>query len=82
MENDAGPEQVNRRVTKNIDDLIHVVESTVRSVQTALYIKNVAERYGVQKAFNLRVIKMFLNLYSLWRIRSKQDVCWMYVLRC
>ncbi len=53
---EAGPEQVNRRVTKNIDDLILVIEPTVRSVQTALYIKDVAESYGVQKSFDLRVI--------------------------
>jgi|LQYC01.1.fsa_nt_gi CO dehydrogenase maturation factor len=53
---EAGPEQVNRRVTKSIDDLILVIEPTVRSVQTALYIKKVAETYGVQKSFSLHII--------------------------
>ena len=53
---EAGPEQVNRRVTKSIDDLILVIEPTVRSVQTAFYIKDVAESYGVQKSFDLHII--------------------------
>lgn len=53
---EAGPEQINRRVTKNIDDLILVIEPTVRSVQTALYIRDVAKSYGVQKSFDLHVI--------------------------
>lgn len=53
---EAGMEQVNRRVTRNIDDLILVIEPTIRSVQTALYIKDVAESHGVQKSFNIWVI--------------------------
>ncbi|MBL0700093.1 MAG: AAA family ATPase [Desulfosarcina sp.] len=53
---EAGPEQINRRVTKNIDDLILVIEPTLRSVQTALYIKDVAESYGVQKSFGCNII--------------------------
>ncbi|MGB9500322.1 MAG: AAA family ATPase [Dissulfuribacterales bacterium] len=53
---EAGPEQINRRVTKDIDDLILVIEPTLRSVQTALYIKDVAESYGVQKSFGCNII--------------------------
>lgn len=53
---EAGPEQINRRVTRNIDDLILVIEPTLRSVQTALYIKDVAESYGVQKSFSCNII--------------------------
>ena len=53
---EAGPEQVSRRVTRSIDELILVIEPTVRSVQTALYIREVAEKVGVRNPFHLSVV--------------------------
>jgi CO dehydrogenase maturation factor len=53
---EAGPEQVNRKVTKSIDAMILTVEPTLRSVQTAAYIKTVAERYGVDGPVQVHVV--------------------------
>jgi len=53
---EAGPEQVNRKVTRSIDDMILTIEPTLRSVQTAGYIKTVAERYGVDGPVRIRVV--------------------------
>ena len=43
VDGEAGPEQINRRVTESADTLIIVVDSSIRSMQTASSIKHVAE---------------------------------------
>jgi len=43
VDGEAGPEQINRRVTESADTLIIVVDSSVRSMQTASSIRHVAE---------------------------------------
>lgn len=53
---EAGPEQVNRRVTKDIDHLFLVTEPTVRSAHTALHIKSIAEKYAERESFAISVI--------------------------
>ena len=43
VDGEAGPEQINRRVLENVDTLIIVVDTSLRSMQTATSIKQIAE---------------------------------------
>lgn len=44
---EAGIEQINRRVINSINTLILVSDETVKGLRTAVYLKDIAARYGV-----------------------------------
>jgi len=46
---EAGIEQVNRRVIKAINTLVMISDATIRGIQTAAYLRKIAQDYGVQK---------------------------------
>ena len=46
---EAGIEQVNRRVIDTISTLVMISDATIRGIQTAAYLKEIAQDYGVQK---------------------------------
>ena len=46
---EAGIEQVNRRVINTVSTLVMISDGTIRGIQTAAYLKEIALDYGVQK---------------------------------
>ena len=44
---EAGIEQINRRVINSINTLIMVSDETIKGLRTAVYLKDIAARYGV-----------------------------------
>ncbi len=60
---EAGPEQINRRVTQGVDLLILMTEATLRSIHTATLIKNITQ---VDESMRSTQIGLVMN-------RSKQE---------
>ena len=46
---EAGIEQVNRRVINTVSTLVMISDATIRGIQTAAYLKEIAQDYGVQR---------------------------------
>ncbi len=54
MDNEAGMEHLNRKITRNIDVLLIVSDSTIRGIRTAVQI------YGLIKILELKISKTYL----------------------
>ena len=53
---EAGIEQVNRRVINTISTLVIISDATIRGIQTAAYLKEIAQDYGVQKPYRTGLV--------------------------
>jgi CO dehydrogenase maturation factor len=53
---EAGIEQINRRVISRLDTLILVSDATVKGLRTAVYLKDIAEKYGVEQEYRIGLV--------------------------
>jgi len=53
---EAGIEQINRRAIDSIDTLIMISDATVKGLRTAAYLKEIAEKYGVQGPYRTGLV--------------------------
>ncbi|MBC8276410.1 MAG: AAA family ATPase [Chloroflexi bacterium] len=53
---EAGIEQVNRRVINSVTTLVMVSDATIKGVQTAAYLKEIAQKYGVQEPYRTGLV--------------------------
>jgi CO dehydrogenase maturation factor len=53
---EAGPEQINRRVTQGVDLLITVADATVRGLEAAILIKSIVENDAVMKSTRVGLV--------------------------
>lgn len=53
---EAGIEQINRRVITRINTLIMVSDATIKGLQTATYLKNIAGEYGIQGEYRTGLV--------------------------
>ena len=65
IDGEAGPEQINRRVLQNVDTLIIVADTSIRSLQTASSIRHIAQ---AGEAVRFSQIGLVIN-----RVREKSN---------
>ena len=53
---EAGIEQVNRRVINSVTTLVVVSDATIKGIQTAAYLKEIAQKYGVQGPYRTGLV--------------------------
>lgn len=53
---EAGIEQINRRVINSITTLIMVSDATMKGLRTAVYLKKIADKYGVQEGYRTGLV--------------------------
>lgn len=53
---EAGIEQINRRVISRLDTLILVSDATLKGLRTAVYLRDIAEKYGVEKEYRVGLV--------------------------
>jgi CO dehydrogenase maturation factor len=53
---EAGIEQINRRVISRLDTLILVSDATLKGLRTAAYLRDIAEKYGVEKEYRVGLV--------------------------
>ena len=53
---EAGIEQINRRVISRLDTLILVSDATLKGLRTAVYLRDIAEKHGVDKEYRVGLV--------------------------
>jgi CO dehydrogenase maturation factor len=53
---EAGIEQINRRVISRLDTLILVSDATLKGLRTAAYLRDIAEKHGVEKEYRVGLV--------------------------
>ncbi|MBI5586590.1 MAG: AAA family ATPase [Deltaproteobacteria bacterium] len=53
---EAGIEQINRRVISRLDTLLLVSDATLKGLRTAVYLRDIAEKHGVEKEYRVGLV--------------------------
>jgi len=72
---EAGLEQVNRRVLRNIDILLLVSDPTIRGIQTVKYLSKIAYELSEKKQLSVKLIfNMVEELSSTKKLKEQLDI--------
>ena len=72
---EAGLEQVNRRVLRNIDNLLLVSDPTVRGIQTVKYLSKIARNLSEKEELSIKVVfNMVEDINSVRRLAEQLDI--------